>query len=589
MDNKLRILILEDFPADVELIEYELKKAKIAFVSKQVETRKAYTEELKNFKPDIILADYSLPSFDGFSALKIAQNKCPEVPFIFISGTVGEDIAIEALKKGATDYVLKDRLSRFAPCVRRALLETEERNMRKRAEEALQKAYSELEIRVQQRTAELSRANEDLTKEISERRRVEEELRRSEERFRSLVQSLPDIVYRLDGNGHFIFINNSIRSLGFNPDELLGNHFKSIIHPEDVNRVSRSAVLPQYEGRVTGPEKAPKLFDERRTGKRMTRDLEVRLISKNGNGVMVGSVFSWGEIISIGLYDRDVTREDKVFLGTVGIIRDITERKRAEEALQKAYGELELRVQERTAELIKINKELSVSNAELEQFVYVSSHDLQEPLRKIASYTQLLEERYKGKLDGDADKFINYVVDGAVRMQTLIKDLLAYSRVGREELSLEQTNFNALMKQTLEDMEASIRESGAEVMHDPLPSLMANPSQINHLLQNLISNAIKFRSKEPPRIHVSAEKKNGEWVFSIRDNGIGIEPQYAERIFIIFQKLHSRGEYPGNGIGLAVCKKIVERHGGRIWVDSQIGCGAAFFFTIPENKTPEGR
>jgi len=247
-------------------------------------------------------------------------------------------------------------------------------------------------------------------------------------------------------------------------------------------------------------------------------------------------------------------------------VRDITLEKRTEEESRQLLAELDR------------------SNKELEQFAYVASHDLQEPLRMVSSYTQLLARRYKGRLDADADDFIAYAVDGAYRMQRLINDLLAYSRVGTRGKEFEPTDCSVFFDQALANLKVTIEESGAVVDRGPLPTVMADKLQIGQLLQNLIGNAIKYHGDEPPRVHVSAEQKGNEWVFSVRDNGIGIDPQFAERIFVIFQRLHNREEYPGTGIGLAICKKIVERHGGRIWVESQVGSGATFYFTIPIGK-----
>jgi len=255
-------------------------------------------------------------------------------------------------------------------------------------------------------------------------------------------------------------------------------------------------------------------------------------------------------------------------VGASKIMRDITQRKQAEQALA------------RTAE------ELARSNKDLAQFAYVASHDLQEPLRMVTGYMQLIEKRYKAKLEPEAVEFLAFAVDGATRMSRLITDLLDYSRVNTRGRPLEPVDMQEVMERALRNLEAAIAESGAVITHDPLPTVPGDASQLTQLLQNLIGNAIKFRATDrPPRICIGAEKKDDDWVFSVKDNGIGIEAQYAEKIFMIFQRLHSRAEYPGTGIGLAICKRIVERHGGRIWVQSEPGKGATFFFTIGNSGT----
>ena len=224
--------------------------------------------------------------------------------------------------------------------------------------------------------------------------------------------------------------------------------------------------------------------------------------------------------------------------------------------------------------------ELGRSNADLQQFAYVASHDLQEPLRMVSSYTQLIAKRYKGKLDADADEFIAFAVDGANRMQRLIQDLLAYSRVKTGGRQFEPTAMETVLKAALANLTNAVAESHAVITHDSLPAVMGDEKQLAQLFQNLLSNAVKFRGPQPLHIHISAKQADGEWLFAVRDNGIGIDPEYADRIFVIFQRLHTREEYPGTGIGLAICKKIVERHGGRMWVESDRGKGATFYFTL---------
>ena len=246
--------------------------------------------------------------------------------------------------------------------------------------------------------------------------------------------------------------------------------------------------------------------------------------------------------------------------------RDITDRKRAEERLQREVDAL------------------ARSNKELEQFAYVASHDLQEPLRMVASFTQLLAQKYEGQLDDKARKYIDYAVDGAVRMQRLINDLLTYSRIGTQGKPPEPTDSHAVLDETLRNLQAAIQENRAIVTNDDLPTVHVDASQLLQLFQNLVGNAVKFHGADPPRIHVSARDLGREWVFSVKDNGIGIEPQYADRIFVIFQRLHTRDEYPGTGIGLALCKRIVDRHGGRIWFESEPGKGSTFFFTVPKRE-----
>jgi PAS domain S-box-containing protein len=272
--------------------------------------------------------------------------------------------------------------------------------------------------------------------------------------------------------------------------------------------------------------------------------------------------------------------------GALVVFRDVSERKRAEEQLRALNATLEQRVAERTAAAEQRAQELQRSNQELEQFANVASHDLQEPLRAVASYTQLLEDRLGGHLDPETRVYMTHVTGAVTRMRALIKDLLDYSRIGRRPLQIVPSDTGAILKATLDDLSLALKENDAVVTHGPLPTAAVDPVQLGRLFQNLITNALKFRREPAPEIEVNAVKREDEWVFSVRDNGIGIDPRHHERIFVIFQRLHGRAR-PGTGIGLAICRKIAERHGGKIWVESVLGQGATFYFTLPQRKARE--
>ncbi len=266
--------------------------------------------------------------------------------------------------------------------------------------------------------------------------------------------------------------------------------------------------------------------------------------------------------------DREQLRDAQKAL--LNILDDLNQ---SSEELRKAHDVLDLRVRERTAELAR-------SNAELQQFAYVASHDLQEPLRTVTNYLELLGKEYAPKLDGEALEYMKYAVQGGLRMKLLIDDLLAYSRVESQAKPMTLVNMNEVVDQAIDNLRSALEESGAGVRSDHLPTLAADGIQMVQIMTNLLANSIKFRSKEPPRIEISSSERAHEWVFSVRDNGIGINPVYTEKVFQMFVRLHSGDKHPGTGIGLPICRRIIGRHGGRIWVESEEGKGATFFFTI---------
>jgi len=373
-----------------------------------------------------------------------------------------------------------------------------------------------------------------ISQDIAARRQVEEELKESEKKFKAIFENAQDGILLADQTSQKLYAGNKMISqmLGYSLGEIKTLGLMDIHRQEDLKYV-----IEQFE--KFGKKEIP-----------IAKDIPV----KRKDGSIFYADISGSPIVLGG----------KSYL--VGIFRDITERKRAEGELKKTL------------------EDLKRSNQELEQFAYVASHDLQEPLRMISSYTQLLGKRYRDQLDDDARDFINFAVDGAKRMQKMINDLLAYSRVQTRGKAFGPTDTYSALGQALINLSQAIEDSHGIITYDQLPEVNADESQLVQLFQNLLSNAIKFQREKPPRVHISAEKKDKEWVFSVRDNGIGIDPKYYDRIFIIFQRLHGKGDYPGTGIGLALCKRIVERHGGRIWLQSEPAKGSTFIFSIPDKE-----
>ena len=414
-------------------------------------------------------------------------------------------------------------------------------------------AYTQREMRLAEEVANQIAGAIASARLYGELKEAKETLQKKEEEFRELYDHAPLGYHEYNKEGKITRVNQTdLEMLGYTAEEMIGQPMWKFNVEEEL---AKEQILAKLAGRLPPGKNLVRIY-RRKDGSTFPVLIEDRLIKDER-----------GEIIGIRC-----------------TIQDITERKRAEEALQQSEKELKEQAQELQKELIqrrRVEEELARSNKELGQFAYVASHDLQEPLRMVTSYVQLLSRRYRGKLDGNADEFIGFAVNGAARMQQLINDLLTYSRVGTKGREFEPTDCEIVLQQSLKNLQIAIEEKQAIVSHDPLPTVMADNVQLGQLFQNLIGNAIKFQGTEPPHVHVSASRNGNGWVFSVRDNGIGIAPEYAERIFVIFQRLHSLEKYPGTGIGLAVCKKIVERHGGRIWVESESGKGAIFYFTLP--------
>ncbi|MFZ0442840.1 MAG: ATP-binding protein [Methanobacterium sp.] len=372
--------------------------------------------------------------------------------------------------------------------------------------------------------------------DITERRKTEDELKRSEARFRSVLKNSLDVVYRYNlQTGHYDYMSPAIRALGYEPEEMMAmsnDEVMSNVHPDDIEDLK--SVISEIN----------------QSGKGVA---EYRF---RGND----DIYRWWSNQMVIVKDTDgkpIYRD--------GSVRDVTKKRQIED-----------QVKLRTEELAK-------SNADLKQFAYIASHDLREPLRMITNFLQLLDRRYKDRLDEDADEFIGFAVDGAKRLDSMIMDLLEYSRVANKEIHYTDVDLEVVLHQIMYSMDVLIKENNVQITYDALPTIKSDENLMVRLFQNLISNAIKYRSNETPKIHISSKKEDGNYVFGVKDNGIGINPKHLEQIFTIFKRLHTHQEYEGSGIGLSIAQKIVHQHGGEIWAESKPEEGSTFYFTLPYN------
>lgn len=757
-------MILEDIAADAVRINHELRRGGLNFSSTRVETRESFLAELEHYKPDIILSDHGLPSFDGFTALQIAREKCPDTPFIFVTGSLGEEFAINTFKHGATDYVLKNRLSELVPAVQRALRERDERARRQQAEKALAESsdgrYRRMvercpdalliiqtddqivfanpsavkllgaanekellgknageifqpdpwdtllyEIRLQHdrkgrcsfieqklfrldgntcnveicatptvfdgkpavqilaheisgrksdteiitrsealKTAiletafdaiifidakgliqewnpaaekvfgytrqevlgkllddlivpaalmeiyregltnylmtgagsllnrpvelKLRRANGQefhaelaitqhtgrresfgctvLIRDITERKRAEADLRESEDRFRNMVESVHDYaIYMLDPEGRITTWNSGAQKVeGYNTNEILGKHFSEFFTPEDVkndipNRYLKRAAA---EGTVTNE------------GWRVRKD---------------GSRF-WSQGTITALRD-----ENGKLRGFSKVAHDMTDKKRSEEEIRRFNLELEERVRRRTTQL-------EAANAELEAFSYSVSHDLRAPLRHIVGYVDILQVEAEDKLDDEACEHLQTIANAAKQMGDLIDALLEFSRMGRAELRKQRVNLGQLVEAAQRALRPEYQDRQVEWKIGPLPNVEGDSIMLNQVIINLVSNALKYtRPRKKAVIEIGAKQSDHKIIFYIRDNGVGFDMAYSDKLFGVFQRLHPAREFEGTGIGLANVRRIIHRHGGRVWAESALDEGATFYFSIP--------
>jgi PAS domain S-box-containing protein len=645
MGNALHIVMLEDRPEDAVLIKDELRKGGLQFSFVRVDTKPDFIDQITRRKPDIILSDHGLPSFDGLSALRLAREKCPDVPFVFVTGALGEEFAIRGFENGASDYVLKHRLSDLVSSVERAL-----------------------------RAAEVMRQN----------REHDQALRRKEEFFRMLVDGVNDYsLCMLDATGHILSWNSGAeRITGYTAAEAIGRFLDIVFTPDDVARgkgqsiVAAAAREGRYEeegwrqrkdgtrywthvvftavrdasGAVQGITKVSQDMTERKRCEEALRKSEMRtrgiletaldaIVVMDSEGVVhewnpaAEQMFGYARADAVGrkladliipVYLREhhragLTRylvdghgpmlnqrietlavradgsEFPVELAVTetktngtrmftGYISDITERKRAEEEIKQLNAELEQRVQKRT-------QQLEMANKELEAFSYSVSHDLRAPLRHINGFVEILRSSAAHVLDKENRGYLDTIADSARQMGQLIDDLLAFSRMGRAELRFVPVKLDSILADALRELRQEIEGRDVHWNMHSLPQVHGDPAMLRQVFINLLSNALKYsRTRSTARIEVKHTETPQEHIISVTDNGVGFDNAYAHKLFGVFQRLHAAQEFEGTGIGLAIVRRVIARHGGRVWARGAVDKGATFFISLPkEPAVTEGK
>lgn len=526
--QEVRILFVEDNPADAELMAYELHEGGFDFVSSLVMTRDDYISAINDFHPDIILSDYDLPSFCGWDALKLKKKLCPDIPFILVTGAIGEERAIEVLTGGATDYVLKRNLSRLVPAVWRALEEAFEHKKRKEVEAERDGLLEHLERLVQEKTAELQA-------EIAKQKQMETQLRESRDKYQALIETSDDHIWEMDAAGRFIYCSPQIERLwGIKPEDMIG-------------RTPFSMMPHQYK--TTVEESFARVAKEAKPFKKL------QAVSLDGGGRLVHI-----ELGGVPFFDVNGK-----LLGYRGTTRNITEHKLAEEKRERLMSELE------------------AANKDLESFAYSVSHDLRAPLRAIDGYSSMLIKTMDGKLDGEQKRRFDLIKDNVRHMNHLIDDLLALSRAGRSAITCKTIDMNRLAKSVWDQQVAANPEVSVACRIADLPEANGDGSLIFQVFSNLLSNAVKYsRKRKKPSIEIGGESNSGGSVYYVKDNGIGFSMRYYDKLFGVFQRLHSNNQYEGTGVGLAIVQRIIHRHGGQVWAEGRVGQGAKFYFSLPK-------
>ncbi len=532
----VKVLLIEDNPDDALFMRRALRDAVVgSFRVAHADRLSSGFELLEAEDFDVLLLDLSLPDSSAADTFHRVHERVPNVPILVLTGLDDETVGAELVRQGGQDYLVKGQVDEHL--LGRSINYAIERHR-------IQQQISNLaaENMVMARIGQLISSTLDI-QDVYESFSVEAA------KVIAFDRIIIVVVDQEEGVAPIEYKSGGADVPGRETGDVLT--FPGSLAEAATRR--RQALIVQGIEPEELMARFPGLSPSVRAGFRSF--LSVPLMAK-GEVVAVMNLAS----MSDGAYsDRDLR------LGT-----------RIGEQIAGAIANTQLYAQQ-----VRAEEELARSNVELEQFASAASHDLQEPLRMITSYIQILTEDYGDRLDGDADRYVGYIVDGATRMKALIDDLLAYSRIGNEPVPLEPVDCNAVLELVLGDLAGAIEDVSARVTHDPLPQVMGDGTQLAQVFQNLISNGIKFRGEALPHVHVSTTRMEGDWVFSVRDNGIGIDPSHYERIFQMFQRLHHRSEYPGTGIGLALCSKVVQRHGGRIWVESEPGAGSAFRFTIP--------